>query len=151
MHLTGLFGLATTCLLTPLVLPSYAEATSDNDGDTRVWLKEYGFFPLGTHSKTTKETLDLSDVLDMLTGVFSGKVAIGKERSGVQAGMEHLRFCRSETVSTRDSSDPIQMDATATPRLKTVSRWDTADCLTEAVSSTATAAFACKSLLSGET
>ena len=150
MHLTGLFGLATTCLLTPLVLPSYAEATSDNDGDTRVWLKEYGFFPLGTHSKTTKETLDLSDVLDMLTGVFSGKVAVEKG-TGVQAGMEHLRFSRSETVSTRNSSNPIQMDATATPPLKTVSRWNIADCLTEAVSSTATAAFECKSLLSGET
>ena len=106
---------------------------------------------MGTHSKTTKERLDLSDVLDMLTGLFSGKVAIGKERSGVQAEMEHLRFCRSETVSTRNSSNPIQMDATATPRLKTVSRWDTADCLTEAFSSTATAAIACKSLLSGET
>ena len=36
MRLTGLFGLATTCLLTPLVLPFYAVTSSDNDGDTRV-------------------------------------------------------------------------------------------------------------------
>ena len=127
MHLTGLFGLATTCLLTPLVLPSYAEATSDNDGDTRVYWRHTGSSPLEPTPKPLK-TLDLSDLLDMLTGMFSGKVAVEKGRSGVQAGMEHLRFSRSETVSTRNSSNPIQMDATATPPLKTVSRWDTADC-----------------------
>ena len=84
MRLNRLLGLATACLLAPLALPSPAEEIPDEDGNTRVYLEAYGFFPLETHSKTTldnnttKETLDLSDVLDMLTGVFSGKVAVEK-------------------------------------------------------------------------
>ena len=47
-----------------------------------MYQEAYGFFHLETHSKntldnnSTKETLDLSDVLVLLTGVFSGKVAV---------------------------------------------------------------------------
>ena len=106
MRLNRLLGLATACLLAPLALPSSAEEASENDGDTRVYVEAYGFFPLETHSKTTldnnstKETLDLSDVLDMLTGVFSGKVAVEKGRFGLQAGLDHLSFSTSETVSS---------------------------------------------------
>ena len=116
MRLNRLLGLATACLLAPLALPSPAEEASDNDGDTRVYLEAYGFFPLETHSKTTldnnttKETLDLSDVLDMLTGVFSGKVAVEKGRFGLQAGLDHLSFSTSETVSSWNSSNLIQND-----------------------------------------
>ena len=106
MRLNRLLGLATACLLTPLALPSAAEEAPDHDDATRVYLEAYGFFPLETHSKTTldnnttKETLDLSDVLDMLTGVFSGKVAVEKGRFGLQAGLDHLSFSTSETVSS---------------------------------------------------
>ena len=114
MRLNRLLGLATACLLAPLALPSPAEEIPDEDGNTRVYLEAYGFFPLETHSKTTldnnttKETLDLSDVLDMLTGVFSGKVAVEKGRFGLQAGLDHLSFSTSETVSSWNSSNPIQ-------------------------------------------
>ena len=106
MRLNRLLGLATACLLAPLALPSTAEEAADKDNDTRVYVEAYGFFPLETHSKTTldnnstKETLDLSDVLDMLTGVFSGKVAVEKGRFGLQAGLDHLSFSTSETVSS---------------------------------------------------
>ena len=116
MRLNRLLGLATACLLAPLALPSPAEEVPDEDGKTRVYLEAYGFFPLETHSKTTldnnttKETLDLSDVLDMLTGVFSGKVAVEKGRFGLQAGLDHLSFSTSETVSSWDSSNLIQND-----------------------------------------
>ena len=116
MRLNRLLGLATACLLAPLALPSPAEEVPDEDGKTRVYLEAYGFFPLETHSKTTldnnttKETLDLSDVLDMLTGVFSGKVAVEKGRFGLQAGLDHLSFSTSETVSSWNSSNLIQND-----------------------------------------
>ena len=116
MRLNRLLGLATACLLAPLALPSPAEEIPDEDGNTRVYLEAYGFFPLETHSKTTldnnttKETLDLSDVLDMLTGVFSGKVAVEKGRFGLQAGLDHLSFSTSETVSSWNSSNLIQND-----------------------------------------
>ncbi len=114
MRLNRLLGLFTAFFLAPIALPSYAEEAADknNDNDTRVYVEAYGFFPLETHSKTTlennstKETLDLSDVLDMLTGVFSGKVAVEKGRFGVQAGLDHLSFSTSETVSTWNSSNP---------------------------------------------
>ena len=53
MRLNRLLGLATACLLASLALPSPAEEASENDGDTRVYLEAYGFFPLETHSKTT--------------------------------------------------------------------------------------------------
>ncbi len=114
MRLKPLVVLATACLLAPISLPSHAEEASTNDGDTRVYLEAYGFFPLETNSKTTldnnstTETLDLSDVLDMLTSVISGKVAVEKGRFGVQAGLDHLSFSTSETVSSWNSSNPIQ-------------------------------------------
>ena len=114
MRLKPLVVLATACLLAPISLPSHAEEASNNDGDTRVYLEAYGFFPLETNSRTTldnnstTETLDLSDVLDMLTSVISGKVAVEKGRFGVQAGLDHLSFSTSETVSSWNSSNPIQ-------------------------------------------
>jgi hypothetical protein len=80
-------------------------------------VEAYGFFPLETHSKTTlnnnitSETLDLNDVLDMLTGVFSGKVAVEKGRFGLQAGLDHLSFRTSEMVSSWQSSNPIQNES----------------------------------------
>ena len=82
MRLNRLLGLATACLLAPLALPSPAEEAPDEDGNTWVYQEAYGFFHLETHSKntldnnSTKETLDLSDVLVLLTGVFRGKVAV---------------------------------------------------------------------------
>ena len=116
MRLNLLLGLATACLLTPFSLSAYAEEAEEKDNDTRVYVEAYGFFPLETHSKTTldnnstRETLDLSDVLDMLTGVFSGKVAVEKGRFGLQAGLDHLSFSTSETVSSWNSSNPIPND-----------------------------------------
>ena len=116
MRLNPLVVIATACLLAPLPVPSHAQEASNNDGDTRVYLEAYGFFPLETNSKTTldnnstRETLDLSDVLDMLTSVISGKVAVEKGRFGVQAGLDHLSFSTSETVSSWNSSNLIQND-----------------------------------------
>ena len=118
MRLNRLLGLATAFLLAPLALPSPAEEAPDEDGNTRVYLEAYGFFPLETNSKTTlddnttKETLDLNDVLDMLTGVFSGKVAVEKGRFGLQAGLDHLSFSTSETVSSWKQLEP---DSERTP------------------------------------
>ena len=111
MRLNLLLGLAAACWLAPFSLPVNADNT---ENDTRVYVEAYGFFPLQTHSKTTldnnttNETLDLNDVLDMLTGVFSGKVAVEKGRFGLQAGLDHLSFNTSETVSSWQSSNPVR-------------------------------------------
>ena len=82
MRINLLLGLATACLFSSMTLPVNAEDnTKQSDNNTRLYVEAYGFFPLETHSKTTlnnnitSETLDLNDVLDMLTGVFSGKIA----------------------------------------------------------------------------
>ena len=113
MRLNLVAGLTAMCLLAPVSLPANAE---DKESDTRVYVEAYGFFPLETHSKTTldnnstRETLDLRDVLDMLTGVFSGKVAVEKGRFGLQAGLDFLSFRTSETVSSWSSSNPITND-----------------------------------------
>lgn len=112
MRLNRLLGLATACLLAPLALPSPAEEAPDEDGNTRVYLEAYGFFPLETHSKTTldnnstKETLDLSDVLDMLTDVFSGRWLLRKVGSACKQGWTisasaHPRRSRPGTARTR--------------------------------------------------
>ena len=99
MRLNRLLGLATACLLAPLALPSPAEEIPDEDGNTRVYLEAYGFFPLETHSKTTldnnttKETLDLSDVLDMLTGLAC-------RRDWIISASAHPRRFRPGTART---------------------------------------------------
>ena len=115
MRINLLLGLATACLFFPLTLPVNAEDnTKQSDNNTRLYVESYGFFPLETHSKTTlnnnitSETLNLNDVLDMLTGVFSGKVAVEKGRFGLQAGLDHLSFRTSEMVSSWQSSNPIR-------------------------------------------
>lgn len=114
MRFNFLLGLAAAGVLAPMSLPVHAEdKPQPNDHNTRVYVEAYGFLPLETHSKTTlnnnitSETLDLNDVLDMLTGVFSGKVAVEKGRFGLQAGLDHLSFSTSEMVSSWQSSNPI--------------------------------------------
>ena len=99
MRINLLLGLVTACLFSSMTLPVNAEDnTKESDKNTRLYVEAYGFFPLETHSKTTlnnnitSETLDLNDVLDMLTGVFSSKVAVEKGRFGLQAGLDHLSF-----------------------------------------------------------
>jgi len=118
MRINLLLGLATACLFSSMTLPVNAEDnTKQSDNNTRLYVEAYGFFPLETHSKTTlnnnitSETLDLNDVLDMLTGVFSGKIAVEKGRFGLQAGLDHLRFRTSEMVSSWQSSNPIQNES----------------------------------------
>jgi hypothetical protein len=118
MRINLLLGLATACLFSSMTLPVNAEDnTKQSDNNTRLYVEAYGFFPLETHSKTTlnnnitSETLDLNDVLDMLTGVFSGKVAVEKGRFGLQAGLDHLSFRTSEMVSSWQSSNPIQNES----------------------------------------
>ena len=111
LHLVA--GFTALCLLTPVSIPANAE---ENESGTRVYVETFGFFPLETNSKTTlnnnstSETLDLSDVLDMLTGVFNGKIAVEKGRFGLQAGLDFLSFSTSETVSSWNSSNPITND-----------------------------------------
>ena len=129
MRLNRLLGLATACLLPPLALSSAAEDVPDEDGNNRVYLEAYGFFPLETHSKTTldnnttKERLDLSDVLDMLTGVLSGKVAVEKGGLACKQGWTisasaHPRRSRPGTARTRFKTNATRASRSAgsTPR-----------------------------------
>ena len=95
MRINLLLGLATACLFSPLTLPVNAEDnTKQSDNNTRLYVEAYGFFPLETHSKTTlnnnitSETLNLNDVLDMLTGVFSSKVAVENDAAAEKAAAE---------------------------------------------------------------
>ena len=118
MPLVGYAQNLRTCLFSSMTLPVNAEDnTKQSDNNTRLYVEAYGFFPLETHSKTTlnnnitSEMLDLNDVLDMLTGVFSGKVAVEKGRFGLQAGLDHLSFRTSEMVSSWQSSNPIQNES----------------------------------------
>ncbi len=118
MRFNFLLGLAAACLV--VQAPSAVKADDVNgqnngqDNDTRVYVEAYGFFPLQTDSETTldnnttSESLSLEDVLDMLTGVFSGKVAVETGRLGIQAGLDHLSFSTSETVSSWSTSNPLR-------------------------------------------
>ena len=118
MRLNRLLGLATACLLAPLALPSPAEEAPDEDGNTRVYLEAYGFFPLETHSKTKNHAGQQQHQGNAGSQRCFGhahrcvqrQVAVEKGRFGVQAGLKHLGFSTSESVSFWNSSNPIQND-----------------------------------------
>jgi hypothetical protein len=119
MRINLLLGLATACLFFPLTLPVNAEDnTKQSDNNTRLYVEAYGFFPLETHSKTTlnnnitSETLNLNDVLDMLTGVFSSKVLLKKGASAYKPGLTISASAPRRWSRPGRAPIPFEMNAT---------------------------------------